>query len=264
MAMSVDDIHIERNGGTVTVRLNRPAKRNSLARPHLDFLRETLDALANDPAVRCLVLTGTGSAFCAGADVDEWAEAERNGELDTYGWSERAHAFVQALAAFPRPTIAALNGAAVGAGADVGFACDFRIASEAATLRCGYIGMGYSPDMGGSWFLPRIARPDVVRRFIFLNERWTARDAFAAGLVTDVVDGERFAEHVAAFAERLAQGPSEAFAHTKQLLAQSLTNTLAGQLRDELAAGVACGHSADGQEALRAAVEGRAPHFVGR
>ncbi|MGK8776804.1 enoyl-CoA hydratase/isomerase family protein [Burkholderia cenocepacia] len=180
--MSVEDIQIERHDGVVTLRLNRPAKRNSLARPHLDFLRETLEALANDPAVRCVVLTGTGSAFCAGADVDEWAEAERNGELDTYGWTERAHRFVQALAAFPRPTIAALNGSTVGAGTDIGFACDFRIASTAATLRCGYTGMGYSPDMGGSWFLPRLARPDVVRRFIFLNERWNAQDALAAGL----------------------------------------------------------------------------------
>ncbi|KVC34227.1 enoyl-CoA hydratase/isomerase family protein [Burkholderia pseudomultivorans] len=262
--MSVEDIQIERHDGVVTLRLNRPAKRNSLARPHLDFLRETLDALAGDPAVRCVVLTGTGSAFCAGADVDEWAEAERNGELDTYGWTERAHRFVQALAAFPRPTIAALNGSTVGAGTDIGFACDFRIASTAATLRCGYTGMGYSPDMGGSWFLPRLARPDVVRRFIFLNERWNAQDALAAGLVTEVVDADDFAQHVAAFAARLAQGPSVAFEHTKALLAQSLTHTLAEQLRGELAAGVACGHSEDGQEALRASVEGRAPLFVGR
>ncbi|WDD92129.1 enoyl-CoA hydratase-related protein [Burkholderia sp. FERM BP-3421] len=262
--MNVEDIQIERHGGVVTLRLNRAAKRNSLARPHLDFLRETLGALAADPAVRCLVLTGSGSAFCAGADVDEWAEAERNGELDTYGWTERAHRFVQVLAAFPRPTVAALNGSTVGAGADIGFACDFRIASTAAALRCGYTGMGYSPDMGGSWFLPRIARPDVVRRFIFLNERWAAHDALAAGLVSEVVDDAHFAQHVAAFAERLAQGPSVAFEQTKALLARSLMQPLAEQLRAELAAGVACGHSEDGQEALRASVEGRAPHFSGR
>ncbi|MFM0341801.1 enoyl-CoA hydratase-related protein [Paraburkholderia fungorum] len=258
------DIRIEQRDGIRTIRLDRPSRRNSLARPHLDFLTETLQADSADPSIRCLVITGTGQAFCAGADVDEWAQAEANGELDTYGWTDKAHAFVKQLASFPRPTIAALNGSAVGAGTDIAFACDFRIASSVASLRCGYTGMGYSPDMGGSWFLPRIARPDVVKRFIFLNERWSAHDAQAAGLVSEVVDEAHLTQHVAAFAERLAIGPSVAFGHTKALLARSLAATLEEQLERELSAGVACGHSEDGQEALRASVEGRAPRFAGR
>ncbi|OXC79770.1 Enoyl-CoA hydratase [Caballeronia sordidicola] len=210
------------------------------------------------------MITGSGTAFCAGADIEEWAQAEAEGELEIYGWTDKAHAFVRELAAFPRPTVAALNGSAVGAGTDIGFACDFRIASASASLRCGYTGMGYSPDMGGTWFLPRIARPDVVKRFIFLNERWAAQAAHAAGLLSEVVDDERFEQHVAQFADRLASGPSVAFGHTKALLASSFSRSLAEQLHYELAAGVACGLSEDGQEALRASVQGRAPQLVGR
>ncbi len=262
--MTQGDIRIDERDGIRTICLDRPAKRNSLARPHLDLLTATLAADAANPAIRCLVITGTGQAFCAGADVDEWAQAEAAGELDTYGWTERAHAFVKQLAAFPRPTIAALNGSAVGAGTDIAFACDFRISSAKASLRCGYTGMGYSPDMGGSWFLPRIARPDIVKRFIFLNERWSSHDALTAGLVSEVIDDEQFAQHVDNFAQRLASGPSVAFGHTKALLAHSLATPLAAQLERELAAGVACGHSEDGQEALRAAVQARAPRFAGR
>ena len=262
--MMTEEIRIDSRNGVVTVRLDRPAARNALARVHLDRLRALLESYAQDPSVRCLVITGTGKAFCAGADVEEWAQAEANGELDTYGWSEKAHAFVQLLAAFPRPTVAALNGSAVGAGTDIGFACDFRIATASASLRCGYTGMGYSPDMGGSWFLARLARPDVARRFVFLNERWSAEQALATGLVSEVVDDDAFEAHVARFAAQLAAGPSVAFGHTKALFARSLNSTLAEQLQAELSAGLACGHSEDGQEALRASKERRAPQFAGR
>lgn len=262
--MDIADIDAGLRDGVATIRIARPAKRNSLARPHLDRLRELLAGYAEDPAVRCLVLTGTGKAFCAGADVDEWAQAQERGELETYGWTDKAHDLVQTLTSFPVPTVAALNGSAVGAGADLSFACDFRIASASASLRCGYTSMAYSPDMGGTWFLPRIARPDVVKRFLFLNERWSAQDAYAAGLVSEVVGDEAFIGHVEQFTQKLAHGPSVAFAHTKTLLARSLSNSLAEQLRCELVAGVACGRSEDGEEALRASVHGRTPHFLGR
>ncbi|HXZ08137.1 MAG TPA: enoyl-CoA hydratase-related protein [Paraburkholderia sp.] len=262
--MQTSEIEVEMHDGIATVRLARPEKRNALARPHLIYLRELLTRFADVPTVRCLVITGSGKAFCAGADVDEWADAKARGELDSYGWTDHAHAVVQALAAFPRPTVAALNGSAVGAGADLSFACDFRIASASASLRCGYTAMGYSADMGGTWFLPRLARPDVVRRYLFLNERWSAQDACAAGLVSEVVDDAAFLSHVDHFARRLASGPGVAFAHTKALLAGSLANSLAQQLADERVAGIACGQSEDATEALRAAVEGRTPHFSGR
>jgi 2-(1,2-epoxy-1,2-dihydrophenyl)acetyl-CoA isomerase len=262
--MEITDIDVQQVDGVVTIRLSRAAKRNSLACAHLDRLNQLLDRYASDAAVRCLVLSGTGRAFCSGADLDEWAEAEARGELDTYGWTDRAHTLVQALAAFPRPTIAALNGSAVGAGADLAFACDFRIAALSASLRCGYTGMGYSPDMGGTWFLPRLVRPDVAKRFVFLNDKWSANEAYSAGLVSEVVDDERFNSHVSEFAARLGSGPSVAFGHVKTLFASSLTNTLAAQLENEGTAGIACGHSEDGQEALRAAADGRSPQFLGR
>lgn len=262
--MEIEDIDVQQVNGVLTIRIARAHKRNSLACTHLERLNQLLDRYASDVAVRCLVLTGTAKAFCSGADLDEWAEAEARGELDTYGWTDRAHTLVQALADFPRPTVAALNGSAVGAGADLAFACDFRLAATSASLRCGYTGMGYSPDMGGTWFLPRIARPDVAKRFVFLNDRWFARDACSAGLVSEVIDDDLFSSHVTEFAARLASGPSVAFGQAKALFASSLTLSLAEQLERERAAGIVCGHSEDGQEALRASAEGRPPQFQGR
>lgn len=262
--MDSPDIDAEFRDGVATLRIMRPAERNALARPHLDLLRERLEQYADDSSVRCVVLTGSGTAFCAGADLVEWEQASARGELETYGWTDKAHALVQALAAFPRPTIAALNGAAVGAGADLAFACDFRIAAASATLRCGYTVMAYSPDMGGTWFLPRLVRPDLAKRYVFLNERWSAADALHAGFVSEVVDDAQFGAHVEQFARRLARGPGVAFAHAKALLAASPSRTLEEQLACERAAGEACGRSEDGKEALLASAQGRAPQFIGR
>ena len=198
--------------GVAWITLNRPEQRNALDIPTLKQLHATLEAYNTDPAVRVVVLTGTGRSFCAGADLAEWAEAEARGALETYGWTETAHALMQCLHSLDKPTIAAINGTAVGAGMDLSLCCDLRLAAQSARFKAGYTSMAYSPDAGASWHLPRLIGSEQAKRLI--------RDG--------------------------------------------ASRTLAEQLSAELAAGLLCGRSEDGAEALRAATEKRAPRFTGK
>src|SRR5262245_7883588 len=202
-------IKVTDSGQVRTLTLDRPEVRNALDLPSLKALRAALAAAATD-GVRCLVVTGSGKAFCAGADIAEWAEAEARGELATYGWTEQAHALIAELAEFPAPTIALLNGAAAGAGLDLALACDFRFAAESARFACAYTRMGYSPDAGGTWLLPRLLGMEQAKRFVYTGEFWSAAEALSRGLVSEVHPAENLSEAAYAFAARLAAGPTVA------------------------------------------------------
>lgn len=254
----------DKKSGVVRVQLNRPKQRNALNIPTIMALTRILQDGANDNEVRVVVLTGSGRSFCAGADLGEWAEAEARGELDTYGWTEAAHALMLALHDWGKPTIAAINGAAVGAGVDLSLCCDFRIAARSARFRAGYTTMAYAPDAGSSWHLPRLIGTERAKRYLFLDDWWSAEEALAAGLIGQVVDDDQLSAVVDGFAARLAAGPTLAYKLTKQLMRASAGNDLATQLAAEQMAGLVCGHSADAGEALRAALEKRKPDFKGR
>ncbi|MHC6227453.1 enoyl-CoA hydratase/isomerase family protein [Pseudomonas sp. X10] len=250
--------------GVARITLNRPEQRNALDIPTLKQLHALLEQYNSDPAVRVLVLTGSGRSFCAGADLAEWAEAEARGALESYGWTETAHALMQRLYSMDKPTIAAINGTAVGAGMDLALCCDLRLAAQSARFKAGYTSMAYSPDAGASWHLPRLIGSEQAKRLLFLDELWGAERALAAGLVGEVCADEQLASASAELAARLAQGPTFAYAQTKRLLRDSAQRSLVEQLQAELAAGLLCGRSEDGAEALRAATEKRAPRFVGK
>ncbi|MDU9405448.1 enoyl-CoA hydratase-related protein [Pseudomonas sp. zfem004] len=255
---------IQVEAGVAWITLNRPDQRNALDIPTLKHLHATLETCNSDPAVRVVVLTGTGRSFCAGADLAEWAEAEARGALETYGWTETAHALMQCLHSLDKPTIAAINGTAVGAGMDLSLCCDLRLAAQSARFKAGYTSMAYSPDAGASWHLPRLIGSEQAKRLLFLDELWGAERALAAGLVGEVVADEQLATATAELAARLAQGPTFAHAQTKRLIRDGAQRSLAEQLGAELAAGLLCGRSEDGAEALRAASEKRAPRFIGK
>ncbi|UVK80990.1 enoyl-CoA hydratase-related protein [Pseudomonas sichuanensis] len=255
---------IQVEAGVAWITLNRPDQRNALDIPTLKHLHATLEACNSDPAVRVVVLTGTGRSFCAGADLAEWAEAEARGALETYGWTETAHALMQCLHSLDKPTIAAINGTAIGAGMDLSLCCDLRLAAQSARFKAGYTSMAYSPDAGASWHLPRLIGTEQAKRLLFLDELWGAERALAAGLVGEVVADEQLATAAAELAARLAQGPTFAHAQTKRLIRDGAQRSLAEQLSAELAAGLLCGRSEDGAEALRAASEKRAPRFIGK
>ncbi|KDN97123.1 enoyl-CoA hydratase/isomerase family protein [Pseudomonas donghuensis] len=250
--------------GIAWITLNRPDQRNALDIPSLKNLHALLDAHNADPAVRVVVLTGTGRSFCAGADLAEWAEAQARGALESYGWTETAHALMQRLHSLDKPTIAAINGTAVGAGMDLTLCCDLRIAAASARFKAGYTSMAYSPDAGASWHLPRLIGSEQAKRLLFLDELWGAERALAAGLVGEVCADEQLLAVTAELAGRLANGPTFAFAQTKRLICDGAQRTLGEQLQAELAAGLLCGRSEDGAEALRAAVEKRTANFVGK
>ncbi|WP_060511944.1 enoyl-CoA hydratase/isomerase family protein [Pseudomonas sp. NBRC 111124] len=250
--------------GVAWITLNRPEQRNALDIPTLKQLHATLEAFNTDPAVRVVVLTGTGRSFCAGADLAEWAEAEARGALETYGWTETAHALMHCLHNLDKPTLAAINGTAVGAGMDLSLCCDLRLAAQSARFKAGYTSMAYSPDAGASWHLPRLIGSEQAKRLLFLDELWGAERALAAGLVGEVVADDQLLAATAELAARLAQGPTFAYAQTKRLMREGASRSLAEQLTAELAAGLLCGRSEDGAEALRAATEKRAPRFSGQ
>lgn len=250
--------------GVLTLSLNRPSCGNALNLPILASLKNALRQAREQSSVRCVVLASKGRSFCAGADVSEWAEAEAQGRLESYGWTEHAHEVMALLHGLPKPTLAVIQGSAVGAGLDLALSCDLRLASTTARFRAGYTGMAYSPDAGASWHLPRLVGPESCYRFLFLNEFWDAQQALHQGLVGEVCEEHEIAERTQVLALRLAQGPTLAFAHTKALLMQSAQRSLPEQLEAERIAGLACGRTQDAQEALRASVERRAPVFEGR
>lgn len=251
------------DGALRILTLDRPEQRNALNLPLLNALRAALAAAAGEQAVRALILTGAGKGFCAGADIAEWAEAEAAGRLETYGWTDESHALVGELFDFPKPTVALLNGAAVGAGLDLALACDFRFASDAARFSCAYTRMAYPPDAGGSWLLPRLIGLAAAKRFVYTGEFWSANEAKAAGLVSEIHPAESLPAATIDFARRLAAGPTVAIAEAKRLLQSASTRDLRAQLVAEHDAGLRCGRSEDAREALAAAVGRREPVFKG-
>jgi 2-(1,2-epoxy-1,2-dihydrophenyl)acetyl-CoA isomerase len=250
------------DGAVRTLTLNRPEVRNALDLALVSALLAEVRAAVEDDSVRCLVLTGAGKAFCAGADVKAWAESGPQQGPDP--WVDGAHALAVELAEAPLPTVALVGGAAVGAGLDLALACDLRIAAETARFACAYTWMAYPPDVGGTWLLPRLVRPDLAKRFVFTGEFWDAPTGLARGLVTEVVPDERLAERGAELARELAAGPTVAIGHAKRLLDSAHRRTLAEQLEAESAAGEACASTEDHREALAAAAERREPVFRGR
>lgn len=252
------------DGAVRTLMLNRPEARNALNLELLRALREGVAAAADDPAIRCLVLTGAGKAFCAGADVKDWTAQgpQEQGREDP--WISEAHALVVELADAPLPTVALLNGAAVGAGLDLALACDFRLAADTARFACAYTWMAYPPDAGGTWLLPRLVGLEWARRFVYTGEFWDAPTALERGLVSSVAPAAELTEAGMALARELAAGPTVAIAHAKRLLNASCGRTLAEQLGLERAAGEVCAQTEDHREALAAAAERREPLFRGR
>lgn len=257
-------IRISHDDAVRRITLDRPEVRNALNLEMLRALRDSLSEAARADTVRCLVLTGSGKGFCAGADIAEWASVEAKGELATYRWTDEMHALIVALADFPKPTLALLNGAAAGAGLDLALACDFRLAADTARFVCAYTRMGYAPDAGGTWFLPQLVGLEAAKRFAFTGEVWSAAEARGRGLVTEIHPAEALEDAGRTFAARLAAGPTVALMQAKRLMGESGSRTLSEQLAAERRAADICAATEDAKEALAAAVERRDPVFKGQ
>ncbi len=249
--------------GVRTITLDRPEKLNAVNPRLADELPEALQQAAHDDAVRVVVITGAGRGFCAGLDLGEpvaLTGGTRAGRLDPLYWVGK---WVLALASCEKPVIAAVNGAAAGAGFGLALACDLRIVAAGARMTAGYVRRGLSPDAGVTWFLPRLIGHGRAAEIIFTGRDIDAAEAERIGLVSRVVPDAEVLSAAHLLASQLAAGPPVALALTKRLLVESASASLEAQLRSELSHIKTCFGTADVREAMTAFMEKRAPVFHG-
>ena len=272
-----DVLYEVKEGGVAWITLNRPDSLNAMGGHLMPLLARHLADCAVDDDVRCVVLTGAGRAFCAGGDVKAMAQggmgiAEDGKSKSMAGFiANRIQGLRQnqretsyALHMMPKPTIAAINGHAVGAGLSLAPACDIRIASENAKLGTVFRNVGFSGDFGGSWFLPRLVGIEQARRLYFTGEILDAHRAKSLGLVSQVVDHDDLEKETMALASHLASGPTLAFARMKENLNRSASVDLATLLDQEALNMILSSTTQDHQEAAKAFVEKRKPAFIGQ
>jgi len=256
-------IEVVDDGAVRTIAINRPERRNALSFGTLVQLREAVTEARAKAELRAVILTGRGGAFSSGADVREWAEKKAKGERGG-DWVGEALQLIQDVFEFPKPTIAMADGAAAGAGLDLALACDFRFASARARFICSYTRVGFSPDAGSSWLLPRLIGIEKAKRFVYTGDSWTADVALANGLITEKHPVETLESATMAFAYQLASSPTVAIGLAKSLIDSAHRRSFAEALREEQRAGRICGQTEDHREGLKAVNEKRQPVFVGR
>jgi len=261
--VSDDQVRYEVDGAVATITLNRPAARNALTTEMKDWLVDVLRRSGSDRAVRAVILTGAGQAFCAGQDLREHAELLKaaGSPLDTV----RVHynPIITSIATMPKPVIAALPGVAAGAGAAFAFACDFRIAARLASLVMAFSKVGLSADSGASWTLQRLVGIAKAAELLMLAEPLTAEQALAMGLLTRVVDDDALADDVRDFAGRLAAGPTAAFGAIKESLLFASGHGLVASLGKEAEIQARLGETEDHKNATAAFVNKEQPTYRG-
>ncbi len=262
---------LDREGAVATITLNRPESLNSMNPELLENLAAAGREVAEDSSVRCVVITGAGRAFCAGGDVKGMASGTpARGNVASGGFGARVDGLrrqeeiSRLLYEMPKPTIAAINGHAVGAGFSVALAADLRIASEAAKFGTAFARVGFSGDFGGTWLLQRLLGPSRAKELYFLADVFDAERALALGLVSRVVPHAQLMAETMALAERLAAGPTLAYARMKDNFTFGATNTFGDALTNEARNMTLSGSTEDHRNAARAFVEKREPSFQGR
>jgi 2-(1,2-epoxy-1,2-dihydrophenyl)acetyl-CoA isomerase len=263
--MTSSTVRLSKTGAVATITLSRPEKLNALtAAMHAD-LRAALDGCEHDDDVRVIVLTGEGRAFSSGQDLTEELPRDTFGQVDLGGpLSHDYNPLVRRLAAYPKVTIAALNGPAVGASMNIALCCDVVVAARSAYLQEAFVNVGLMPDAGGTWLLPRLIGPKRALALILTADRVPAEEAERLGLVYKVFEDASFAAETAALAARLAEGPALAQRLIKRAVAEGLESSLDGQLAVEAELQHKIGLSEDFAEGLRAFREKRPPRFQGR
>jgi 2-(1,2-epoxy-1,2-dihydrophenyl)acetyl-CoA isomerase len=252
--------------GVATITLNRPDAMNSLDVATKEALRDTVTEAAGDERVRCVVLTGTGRAFCVGQDLKEHVHLLESGGSDQLFTTVEDHynPTVTALATMPKPVLAAVNGVAAGAGASLAFACDLRVLAESAGFNLAFPGVALSCDTGASWTLPRLVGRAKAIELLYFPSTIPAAKALELGLATSVVPDDQLAEEVTALAARLASGPTLSYASMRQAVNYSSTHDLADALAFEAEKMNLTGASEDHRHAVAAFVAKEKPTFHGR
>ena len=266
-----DDIAVEVTDGVMTVTLNRPERRNAMSTPMMDGLVAAIADAEVASDVGALVLTGAGGAFCAGGDVKGMAAAGGEGGGSPLQYDARVHNQRRnqrdtsgKLYEMPKPTIAALPGAAAGAGLSLALACDLRYASPNAIMTTAFARVGFSGDYGGTWFMSRLIGSAKARELYFLSDRVDMDQAVSLGLVNGVFPAESLMDEVGAIARRLANGPTVAYRYMKENLNRAVHGDMGECLDMEAAHHIHTGQTDDHKEAAQAFVDKREPVFHGR
>jgi 2-(1,2-epoxy-1,2-dihydrophenyl)acetyl-CoA isomerase len=260
--MNFDTLLYQLDSGVLTITLNRPDSYNACNEQLTTDLQGALKEAAGDAAVRAIVLTGAGKAFCSGQDLkDAPAPGTRRSLADSL--MRRYNPIIRRLTTIPKPVICALNGAAAGAGCSLALACDLRIASENAYLMQAFVNIGLVPDSGSSWFLTRLTGYSRAFEIATLGEKIPADRALELGLVNRVVPAHLLMDTVHGVAAHYASGPTKAYGYIKKMLHRAQSASLDDMLDYEVFMQEAAGRTSDYREGVQAFVEKRKAAFKG-
>ncbi|MGH3498869.1 MAG: enoyl-CoA hydratase-related protein [Nocardioidaceae bacterium] len=265
-ARSAGRVTCVRAAGVATITMNRPDAMNGLDTQMKVALRDHILQVAEDPTVRCVVLTGSGRAFCAGQDLKEHVESIGSKPIQEV-WSTVSEHFApmaSALATMNKPVVAAVNGVAAGAGASLAFACDFRVVADTAGFNTAFAAIALSCDTGAAWTLPRLVGRARALDLLMQPRTVKADEALSLGLATSVVPADELPAAAAALATRLAAGPTLAYGSIRRAVAFGATHDLASTLEYEGELMALTGASEDHRNAVAAFVAKEKPTFLGR
>ena len=264
-----DFLHVERRGRVAILRMNKPETMNAIG-THEDCedICSTLQELSDDRSVSCLILTGTGKAFSAGGNLKSMQQRQGIGVLDQpdstrANYRRGVQRVARALLDVEIPAIAAVNGHAVGLGADLACLCDIRIAAKSALFACSFIKVGIVPGDGGAWALQQVLGYAKAAELFFTGDRFDAQTAKDMGLVSQVVEDDQLMEAAMAMAERIVCNPPRALRLTKRLLREAQHSRMSDILELSAAYQAIVHETADNREAINAFVEKRPPVFTG-
>ena len=254
------------------ITLNRPKKKNALSDHLTPALRQTLLDLETKREVGCILITGSGDAFCAGGDIGGMGgNASKEEEVSERPTAEeRVRALIHKqetltlrLADHAKPTIAALPGVAAGAGLCIALACDIRVACRSAFVTTAYRNIGFSGDYGGSWLLTQLVGPSKAKELFFTGRRVQSDEALALGIFNNVFEDASFENEALAMAKQIASGPPIAIAFMKEHINRAVTGDLRSNLAMEADRLIRCAATSDHKEAVKAFMEKRTPVFTG-
>jgi enoyl-CoA hydratase/carnithine racemase len=260
----VSDLEYRVDGHVGTIRLNRPHKKNSFTLAMIDDWAVAIRDAEADSSVRVLLLTGTGDAFCAGVDLDDFKGETRDPRQERELLTHRVHQVAHAMEALSKPAIAAVNGVAVGAGMDMALMCDIRLAAESASFSEGYIRVGLVPGDGGCYYLPRIVGTEQALKMMWTGDFVGAEQAMALGLVSEVHPDAQLGEAAQHLADKIASRAPIAVQTIKRAVRQAAAQDLRTALDSIASHQAVITSTRDSAEAFAAFKAKRTPHFEGR